>query len=69
MALPLLKKILYEKGIKMTEIEKRIKPYDANFTTMVPTRFVTFFRTCVIWQFIRFVMINIKMIIVVMKSH
>ncbi len=53
----------------MTEIEKRIKPYDANFTTMVPTKFVTFFRTCVIWQFIRFVSINIKMLIVVSKSH
>lgn len=53
----------------MTEIEKRIKPYEANFTTMVPTGFVKFFRTCVIWQFIRFIAINIKMLIVVRKSH
>lgn len=53
----------------MIEIEKRIKPYDPNFTTMVPTKFVTFFRTCIIWQFIRFVSINIKMLIVVSKSH
>ena len=53
----------------MKEIEKYVKPYDANFTTMVPTNFVKFFRTCLIWQFIRFVMINIKMLIVVRKSH
>jgi hypothetical protein len=53
----------------MKQIEETIKPYDQNFTTMVPTEFVKFFRTCIIWQFIRFVVINIKMIIVVGKSH
>ncbi len=53
----------------MKQIEERIKPYDPNFTTMVPTGFVKFFRTCIIWQAIRFVLINIKMIIVVGKSH
>ena len=53
----------------MKEIEKYIKPYDANFTTMVPTAFVIFMRTCKIWQFIRFIIINIKMLIVVRKSH
>jgi hypothetical protein len=53
----------------MQKLEDVIKPYDQNFTTMVPTRFVKFFRTCLIWQFIRFVHINIKMILVVAKSH
>ncbi len=53
----------------MNQIEDRVKPYDQNFTTMVPTGFVKFFRTCLIWQAIRFVFINIKMIIVVQKSH
>jgi hypothetical protein len=53
----------------MQQIEDRVKPYDQNFTTMVPTKMVKFFRTCVPWQFIRFIMINIKMMIVVMKSH
>ena len=53
----------------MQQIEENVKPYDQNFTTMVPTGFVRFFRTCIIWQFIRFIMINIKMIIVVGKSH
>lgn len=53
----------------MKEIEKNIKPYENSFTTMVPTRFVVRMRTCLIWQFIRFVIINIKMLIVVRKSH
>jgi len=53
----------------MNRIEDTIKPYDDNFTTMVPTGFVKFFRTCVIWQAIRFLHINIKMLIVVSKSH
>jgi len=53
----------------MQKIEDVIKPYDQNFTTMVPTNFVRFMRTCVIWQFIRFVIINIKMLSVVRKSH
>jgi len=50
-------------------IEKHVKPYEQNFTAMVPTPFVKFFRTCLIWQFIRFVIINIKMLLVVRKSH
>lgn len=53
----------------MKQIEERVIPYDQNFTTMVPTDFVKFFRTCLIWQAIRFVVINIKMIVVVAKSH
>ncbi|UFS62015.1 hypothetical protein WCX49_10275 [Sulfurimonas sp. HSL-1656] len=38
-------------------------------TSMIPGRFARMMRTCKIWQFIRFVIINIKMIIVVRKSH
>jgi hypothetical protein len=53
----------------MKEIEKYVKPYDASFTTMVPTNFVKFFRTCKIWQFFRFIVINLKMLVVVRKSH
>ena len=48
---------------------EQIKPYDQNFTTMVPTGFVKFFRTCILWQIIRFIVINIKMLLVVQKSH
>ena len=50
-------------------IEKNIKAYEPSFEAMVPTPMVKFFRTCLIWQFIRFVIINIKMILVVKKSH
>ncbi len=38
-------------------------------TTMIPGKFARFMRKCLIWQFIRFVVINIKMIVVVGKSH
>ena len=38
-------------------------------TSMIPGRFARAMRTCKIYQFIRFVIINIKMIIVVSKSH
>lgn len=44
------------------------KSSDFNLT-MIPGKFARAMRTCVIWQFIRFVAINIKMIIVVGKSH
>ncbi len=50
-------------------IEKHIKPYEPSFEAMVPTPIVKFLRTCLLWQFIRFIVINIKMILVVMKSH
>ncbi len=50
-------------------IEKNMKAYDKSSEVMVPTPFVKFMRTCVIWQFIRFIIINIKMLLVVRKSH
>jgi hypothetical protein len=57
-------------------MEKKVVPEEANFAkkdqyvlTMIPGSFARKLRTCVIFQFIRFVMINIKMIIVVGKSH
>jgi hypothetical protein len=37
--------------------------------TMIPGKFARSMRTCVIWQFFRFLVLNIKMIIVVGKSH
>jgi len=37
--------------------------------TMIPGSFARKLRTCLIFQFIRFVIINVKMIIVVQKSH
>lgn len=49
--------------------EHNIKAYGKNFTTMTPGPFAIKLRTCKIWQFIRFIIINIKMLIVVRKSH
>jgi hypothetical protein len=37
--------------------------------TMIPGKTAVRMRTCVIWQFIRFVIINLKMLVVVQKSH
>jgi len=37
--------------------------------TMIPGKFAKFMRTCVLWQAIRFAVLNVKMIIVVQKSH
>ena len=37
--------------------------------TMLPGKFAIAMRTCKIWQFFRFMVINIKMLIVVSKSH
>jgi hypothetical protein len=37
--------------------------------TMMPGKFAKSLRTCVIWQFIRFCAINLKMLVVVSKSH
>jgi len=37
--------------------------------TMIPGKFARFMRTCKIWQLVRFMVINIKMLIVVSKSH
>ncbi len=37
--------------------------------TMIPGGFARKMRTCVIWQFFRFVVINLKMLVVVSKSH
>lgn len=52
------------------------KPEEFNFaksdqfnTAMIPGKAARFMRTCKIWQFIRFVIINLKMLVVVSKSH
>lgn len=49
--------------------EKNIKAYGNNYTTMTPGPFAKWLRTNIIWQFIRFIVINIKMLVVVRKSH
>jgi len=53
----------------MKKEELNFEKTDQFTLTMIPGSFARKMRTCVIWQFIRFVIINIKMIIVVQKSH
>jgi len=54
---------------KVVEEEVNFEKNDQFTLTMIPGAFARKLRTCVIFQFIRFVIINIKMIIVVQKSH
>jgi len=55
--------------------EKKVVEEELSFSkdqfnlTMIPGRFARFLRTCVLWQIIRFIVINIKMLVVVSKSH
>jgi len=37
--------------------------------TMIPGKFAKSMRTCLVWQFVRFLAINLKMLVVVSKSH
>jgi hypothetical protein len=46
-----------------------IEPYSPQFGTMMPLGFQKWLRTCVIYQFIRFIAINIRMTILILKSH
>ena len=46
-----------------------IDSYSPQSGTMVPMGMVKFFRTCVIWQAFRFLVINVTMIKLILKSH
>ncbi len=43
------------------------KPYEQTYYPPVPTKFTKFFRTNIIYQFFRFLIINIKMLRMVRK--
>ncbi len=53
----------------MNKEELNFAKNDAFNLTMIPGKFARGMRTCKIWQLFRFVVINIKMLIVVSKSH
>lgn len=53
----------------MKQEEKNFAKNSEFKLTMIPGKFARSMRTCVIWQFIRFLVINIKMLVVVSKSH
>jgi len=49
--------------------EKNFEKYDQFTLTMIPGAFAKKMRTCLIFQAFRFAVINIKMLVVVSKSH
>ena len=53
----------------MKKEEVNFQKSDDFSRTMIPGSFAKKMRTCLIWQAIRFVIINIKMLVVVSKSH
>ena len=53
----------------MKEEELNFGKSDQFNLTMIPGKFARAMRTCKIWQFFRFLVINFKMLIVVSKSH
>jgi hypothetical protein len=52
-----------------TKHTQHVAPYTQHSGTMVPLGRVKFLRTFLPWQFIRFLVINIKMTLLILKSH
>jgi len=50
-------------------MNKNRKPYDDGYFPPVPTGFTIFMRTFLPWQIYRFIVINIKMLGMIRKSH
>ncbi len=51
------------------EHEKNFQKNDQFALTMIPGGFAKKMRTCIIFQIFRFIVINLKMLVVVSKSH
>jgi len=47
---------------------ERAQKVQASFATQ-PTAFTRFLRTCILWQMVRFALINLKMVRIILKSH
>jgi hypothetical protein len=45
------------------------EPYQQAYYPPKPTGFTRFMRTCLVWQLYRFMVINIKMLKLIAKSH
>lgn len=45
------------------------RPYEREYYAPMPSRTTLFLRTCVPWQLLRFVMINLKMIRMISIGH
>ena len=48
---------------------QHVEPYTPQFGTMIPSSTQKFMRTCVIWQVVRLIAINIKMMVLIARSH
>ena len=48
---------------------RKIEQYTQNDFTPVPSKFTVWRRTCVIWQFIQWLVINFRMTVLIVKSH
>ena len=53
----------------LKEEEVNFAKHDQFNLTMIPGKFAKAMRTCLIFQAFRFVAINLKMLVVVSKSH
>ena len=45
------------------------KPYSSAFFAPRPSPATIFFRTCILWQLVRFAWINLKMVRMISKAH
>lgn len=45
------------------------EPYQQAYYAPEPTKFTRFLRTCLLWQFWRFIVINLKILKLLAKSH
>jgi hypothetical protein len=48
---------------------KNREPYQQAYYPPVPTGFTRYMRTSLVWQFVRFIVINLKILKLMMKAH
>ncbi len=48
---------------------RHIEQYEQSGYTPIPGKFTLFLRRCILWQIIQFAWINLKMTILIVKSH
>ena len=51
------------------EVQANAKPYEQAYFPPKPSGLTKFMRKCVIWQLIRFAVINLKMVKIIFISH
>ncbi len=62
-----LNNILRKKGIKYMNNDNQMRPFEQEFYAPKPTPFSLHMRVNPIWQLVRFLVLNIKMLIMVRK--